>query len=232
VTEVILALDVATADEAERLLDRVPAVRWVKLGSMLMTREGGALARRLAARGLDIFLDLKWHDIPNTVAGAVAQARELGVAMATVHALGGRRMLDAAVAAAGEQVRLVGVTVLTSHDAQGFSEVVGRRVTDLGAEVERLARLTAEAGLAGVVCSPAEVALMRRILPAEARIVVPGIRRAGDRIGDQARVATPGAAVAAGATHLVVGRPIIEAADSAAAFRHFLDEARCPSPMD
>lgn len=231
-TEVILALDVATADEAERLLDRVPAVRWVKLGSMLMTREGGALARRLAARGLDIFLDLKWHDIPNTVAGAVAQARELGVAMATVHALGGRRMLDAAVAAAGEQVRLVGVTVLTSHDAQGFSEVVGRRVTDLGAEVERLARLTAEAGLAGVVCSPAEVALMRRILPAEARIVVPGIRRAGDRIGDQARVATPGAAVAAGATHLVVGRPIIEAADSAAAFRHFLDEARCPSPMD
>jgi orotidine-5'-phosphate decarboxylase len=232
VTEVILALDVATADEAERLLDRVPAVRWVKLGSMLMTREGGALARRLAARGLDIFLDLKWHDIPNTVAGAVAQARELGVAMATVHALGGRRMLDAAVAAAGEQVRLVGVTVLTSHDAQGFSEVVGRRVPDLGAEVERLARLTAEAGLAGVVCSPAEVALMRRILPAEARIVVPGIRRAGDRIGDQARVATPGAAVAAGATHLVVGRPIIEAADSAAAFRHFLDEARCPSPMD
>lgn len=231
-TEVILALDVATADEAERLLDRVPAVRWVKLGSMLMTREGGALARRLAARGLDIFLDLKWHDIPNTVAGAVAQARELGVAMATVHALGGRRMLDAAVAAAGEQVRLVGVTVLTSHDAQGFSEVVGRRVPDLGAEVERLARLTAEAGLAGVVCSPAEVALMRRILPAEARIVVPGIRRAGDRIGDQARVATPGAAVAAGATHLVVGRPIIEAADSAAAFRHFLDEARCPSPMD
>jgi orotidine-5'-phosphate decarboxylase len=141
-------------------------------------------------------------------------------------------MLDAAVAAAGEQVRLVGVTVLTSHDAQGFSEVVGRRVPDLGAEVERLARLTAEAGLAGVVCSPAEVALMRRILPAEARIVVPGIRRAGDRIGDQARVATPGAAVAAGATHLVVGRPIIEAADSAAAFRHFLDEARCPSPMD
>lgn len=228
-TDVILALDVGSADEAERLLDRVPGVRWVKLGSIVMTREGGALARRLAARGLEVFLDLKWHDIPNTVAGAVAQARDLGVAMATVHALGGRRMLEAAVSAAGETVRLVGVTVLTSHDAHEFSEIVGRPVTDPAAEVERLARLTTDAGLAGVVCSPVEVALMRRVLPASARIVVPGIRRAGDRVGDQARVATPGAAVAAGATHLVVGRPVLEAADPAAAFRAFLDEARCPT---
>jgi len=93
---VILALDVGTADEAEKLLDTIPGLRWVKIGSVLATREGGALARRLVARGLCVFLDLKWHDIPNTVAGAVAQARDMGVAMATVHTLGGRRMMEAA----------------------------------------------------------------------------------------------------------------------------------------
>lgn len=224
---VILALDVATADEAERLLDAMPDVDWVKLGSVLMTREGGALARRLVARGLNVFLDLKWHDIPNTVAGAVVQARDMGVAMATVHTLGGRRMLDAAVGAAGDGLALLGVTVLTSHDAAGFAEAVGRKSVDLSAEVSRLAGMAWECGLSGVVCSPAEVAIMKQEMNAGALLVVPGIRRLGDRAGDQQRVATPAAAVAAGATHLVVGRPVLEAPDPVAAYRAIVREAAC-----
>ncbi|HEU4829399.1 MAG TPA: orotidine 5'-phosphate decarboxylase / HUMPS family protein, partial [Gemmatimonadales bacterium] len=117
--ELIVALDVESSEAAERLLDALPDARWVKVGSVLMGREGPALLARLRARGLSIFLDLKWHDIPNTVAGAVAAARDAGVAMATVHALGGVRMMEAAAKAAGE-VALVGVTVLTSHDPEGY----------------------------------------------------------------------------------------------------------------
>lgn len=224
-SEVILALDVGTAEEAERVLDAVPRASWVKVGSVLLTREGGALTRRLVARGLNVFLDLKWHDIPNTVAGAVAQARDMGVAMATVHTLGGRPMMEAAAAAAADQLALLGVTVLTSHDPSGYGRAVGRDVVDLEAEVERLACAARDSGLAGIVCSPAEVARMRTVLGEGALLVVPGIRREGDRAGDQQRVATPAAAAAAGATHLVVGRPVLEAADPAAAFDLFLHEA-------
>jgi orotidine-5'-phosphate decarboxylase len=228
--DVILALDVGTADEAEQLLDAIPGLRWVKVGSVLATREGGALARRLVARGLCVFLDLKWHDIPNTVAGAVAQARDMGVAMATVHTLGGRRMMEAAVAAAGDELRLVGVTVLTSHDPTGNADAVGRERVDLVAEVSRLARIAEDSGLSGVVCSPAEVATMRAVLAADALVVVPGIRRSGDRTGDQQRVATPAAAAAAGANYLVVGRPVLEAADAAAAFEAICREATGAGP--
>jgi orotidine-5'-phosphate decarboxylase len=227
VSEVILALDVGTAEEAERLLDAVPRASWVKVGSVLLTREGGALTRRLVARGLNLFLDLKWHDIPNTVAGAVAQARDMGVAMATVHALGGRTMMEAAATAAGDRLALLGVTVLTSHDPTGYARATGRDSVDLQAEVERLGREARESGLAGIVCSPAEVGRMRQELGQGALLVVPGIRRDGDRAGDQHRVATPAAAAAAGATHLVVGRPVLEAADPAAAFSAFLEEAGC-----
>lgn len=226
-SEVILALDVGTAEEAERLLDAVPRASWVKVGSVLLTREGGALTRRLVARGLNLFLDLKWHDIPNTVAGAVAQARDMGVAMATVHALGGRTMMEAAATAAGDRLALLGVTVLTSHDPTGYARATGRDSVDLQAEVERLGREARESGLAGIVCSPAEVGRMRQELGQGALLVVPGIRRDGDRAGDQHRVATPAAAAAAGATHLVVGRPVLEAADPAAAFSAFLEEAGC-----
>lgn len=225
-SEVILALDVATAEEAERLLDAVPRARWVKVGSVLLTREGGAMTRRLVARGLHVFLDLKWHDIPNTVAGAVGQARDMGVAMATVHTLGGRSMMEAAAAAAGDRLALVGVTVLTSHDPAGYARATGRADVNVEDEVERLGCAARESGLAGVVCSPVEVARMRSVLGEAAMLVVPGIRREGDRIGDQHRVATPSAAAAAGATHLVVGRPVLDAADPAAAFDLFLDEAR------
>jgi orotidine-5'-phosphate decarboxylase len=225
--DVILALDLPGGTDALRLLDRLPAARWVKVGSILMTREGPIFIRTLIERGLQVFLDLKWHDIPNTVAGAVAAARDLGVAMATVHTLGGRVMMESAATAAGDRMSLVGVTVLTSHDAASYAGAVGRKTVDLAAEAGRQARAATEAGLAGVVCSAREVALVRGVLGEHGRIVVPGIRRGSDPRGDQARVATAKDAVGDGATHLVVGRPVLQAADPAAAFQEFLEEARC-----
>jgi len=227
--EVILALDLPNGSEALRLLDRLPEVRWVKLGSVLMTREGAPLVRGLIARGHRVFLDLKWHDIPNTVAGAVMAARELGVSMATVHALGGRTMMEAAAVAAAGDVAIVGVTVLTSHDVGSYGRATGRREVSLVEEAVRQAGEAASAGLAGVVCSSAEVGPVRRALPEGAFLVVPGIRRESDPPGDQVRVATAREAVLAGATHLVVGRPILHASDPAEAFRHLLEEARCVS---
>lgn len=226
-SELILALDVTRAAEALSLLDKLPDLRWVKVGPILMTREGPSLIRTLIDRRLKVFLDLKWHDIPNTVAGAVAAAREVGVSMATVHTLGGRDMMEAAAVAAGGELALVGVTVLTSHDSAGYARAVGRREVDLAREVERQALTAAEAGLQGVVCSPQEVSLLRRRLGPSLHIVVPGIRRRSDASGDQARVATAKDAVNNGATHLVVGRPVLQAADPAGAFEEFLKEVRC-----
>jgi orotidine-5'-phosphate decarboxylase len=225
--EVIVALDLPGGSEALRLLDRLPEARWVKVGSILMTREGPDLIRVLTERGLRVFLDLKWHDIPNTVAEAVASARALGVAMATVHTLGGTAMMEAAARAAGGHLGLVGVTVLTSHDAAGYARAVGRPRVDLAAEVERQSGEAIEAGLGGVVCSPQEVARVRARIGPDAWIVVPGIRGRSEDRGDQVRVATASEAVAAGATHLVVGRPILLAADPLAAFRGLLEEAQC-----
>src|SRR5687768_1776208 len=186
-----------------RLLESLPTTPWVKVGSILMTREGGPLVRTLVARGHRVFLDLKWHDIPNTVAGAVRAARELGVAMATVHTLGGRTMMEAATEAAGGALALVGVTVLTSHDEASYGRAVGRDGLSTGDEVARLADEAVGAGLAGVVCSSAEIDIVRRVVPDGASIVVPGIRSELDPLGDQVRVATAAAAAAAGATHLV-----------------------------
>jgi orotidine-5'-phosphate decarboxylase len=225
--ELILALDLPSGADALRLLELVPEVRWVKVGSILMTREGPDLVRRLVDRGLGVFLDLKWHDIPHTVAGAVVGARELGVSMATVHTLGGAAMMEAAAVAAGDDLALVGVTVLTSHDPASYGRAVGRSEIDLPSEAERQAGEAVRAGLAGVVCSPHEVERVRHRVGPGPLIVVPGIRRSADARGDQARVATAAEAVAAGTTHLVVGRPVLQAADPGAAFRDFLEEARC-----
>jgi orotidine-5'-phosphate decarboxylase len=225
--EVVLALDLPSGTEAMRLLERIPATPWVKVGSMLMTREGAPLIRALVARGHRVFLDLKWHDIPNTVAGAVRAARELGVAMATVHTLGGRTMMEAATEASGGVLELVGVTVLTSHDEMSYGRAVGRDGVDVGDEVARLADEAVAAGLAGVVCSPSEIEIVRRVLPDGSRVVVPGIRSDSDPVGDQVRIATAAAAASAGATHLVVGRPILLAADPAAALARLAAEADC-----
>ncbi len=225
--EVIVSLDLPSGWEALRLLDRLPEVRWVKLGSILMTREGPDLVRVLTERGLRVFLDLKWHDIPNTVAEAVGAARALDVAMATVHTLGGSAMMAAAAAAADGRVGLVGVTVLTSHDPAGYARAVGRAEVNLAAEVERQSAEAVAAGLDGIVCSPWEVALVRGAVGLDGWIVVPGIRGRADARGDQVRVASAAEAVAAGATHLVVGRPILQAADPAAALRSLFEEAQC-----
>jgi orotidine-5'-phosphate decarboxylase len=225
-TELILALDTPRGADALRLLDQLPVLQWVKVGSILMTREGPDFVRQLSTRGLKVFLDLKWHDIPNTVAGAVTAARELGVSMATVHTLGGTAMLEAAAVAAGGELALVGVTVLTSHDSQTYGRALGRAEVNLEHEVERQALVSVAAGLQGIVCSPQEVSVLRGRLGPEPLIVVPGIRRRSDPASDQARVATAKDAVTNGATQLVVGRPILQAADPALAFEEFLEEAR------
>jgi orotidine-5'-phosphate decarboxylase len=230
--ELVVALDLASGRDALALAARLPGLRWAKLGPALYVREGPALVRELTAQGVRVFLDLKWHDIPTSVAAAVTAAREQGVAMATVHTLGGPAMLTAAAAAAaaagaGQRVgagglALVGVTVLTSHDARDFERVVGRGVPDLGFEAERLARLALAAGLAGVVASGHEVGLLRAALGPEPWIVVPGIRAPGEAAGDQSRIVTAATAVERGATHLVVGRPITGAADPVAAYQRLL----------
>lgn len=223
--DVIVALDQRDAPAAIALLDQLPDACAVKVGSVLLGRTGTGFVRGLVAAGHPVFLDSKWHDIPNTVAGAVGAAVDLGVEMVTVHASGGAAMLRAAVEAAGGRIKIIAVTVLTSHDSASYAAVVGRANIDLGDEVARLADLAIRAGVDGIVCSPEEIGRVRPIVGA-GRIVVPGIRRPTDGLGDQRRVATPQAAAAAGATHLVVGRPITEAADPAGEYAEFLRESR------
>jgi orotidine-5'-phosphate decarboxylase len=221
--ELIVAFDMASGRDALLLAARLPNLGWAKLGPMLYVREGPALIREFRQRGVRVFLDLKWHDIPNTVAGAVTAARDLGVSMATVHCLGGRAMLGAAARAAGSDLALVGVTVLTSHDAAELESVLGRGVPDVGFEAERLARLALQAGLRGVVASGHEVGLLREVLGPNPWIIVPGVRSPGEPVGDQVRTIDPAEAVRRGATHLVVGRPITEARDPAAAYARLVE---------
>ena len=220
--ELIVAFDLPSGREALDLAARLPGLRWAKIGPVLHVREGPALVREFTARGVRLFLDLKWHDIPSVVAGAVEAARAQGVAMASVHTLGGPAVLSAAAQAAGE-VALVGVTVLTSHEAGDFERVVGRGVPDLAFEAERLARLAVAAGLRGVVASGHELALLRGTLGPEPWIVVPGVRAPGDAANDQARTITLPDAVGRGATHLVVGRPITRAADPPGVYQRLME---------
>jgi orotidine-5'-phosphate decarboxylase len=212
--ELVLALDVPDVPSAQRVLTLVPEATWVKVGSVLYTASGAALIAQLKEKDPPrrIFLDLKWHDIPNTVRGAVLRAKALGVDLVTVHTLGGPAMMAAAKEAAAGALRVVGVTVLTSHDEVELSTVLGREA-ELLEETVRLADLAREAGLDGVVASPVECGRLRALLGPTALIVTPGIRSPHDPQDDQARRATPQAAVAAGADLLVVGRPVIEAKD-------------------
>lgn len=220
--EVVLALDVTDPDTALRVLDRLPDLRWVKLGSVLMTGAGAPFVRQVTSRGLQVFLDLKWHDIPNTVAGAVKSASRLGVDLLTLHAEGGPAMMRAAVAArANTRVNLLAVTVLTSLEGNEYPGVYRANIED---RVLAFAEAAVEAGMDGIVASPRELSKIVPFVPSDFARVIPGIRPAGASTDDQARVATPRAALIAGATHLVVGRPITQAPDPAAAARSILEE--------
>jgi orotidine-5'-phosphate decarboxylase len=214
----IVALDVPDATSALELVERLEGqAGMLKVGKQLFTAAGPALVRTLLTKGERVFLDLKWHDIPNTVAGAVGAGAGLGVHLLNVHALGGRRMMQAAVAALGPKPdpRLLAVTVLTSHDEEDLTEVgLGGPVS---VAVVRLARLAQAAGAHGVVASPMEIALIREACGTDFLIVTPGIRPEGSASDDQARLATPAAALGAGADYLVVGRPITGATSPARA---------------
>jgi orotidine-5'-phosphate decarboxylase len=210
----IVAIDVPDAVQADALLARLgPAADFVKVGSELFTAAGPELVGRMRAEQRDVFLDLKWHDIPTTVRNAARSAARLDVRLVTVHASGGRAMLDAAVEGAGNACGVLAVTVLTSLDAASLGQAWGRPIAQIEDEVLRLAELAREAGAHGVVCSGAEAAAVRATYGNTLRLLVPGIRLAGGDAHDQARVVTPEAAVAAGATYLVLGRAVTEATD-------------------
>lgn len=212
----IVALDVPTARQARELAAQLgDAAGIYKVGLQLFTAEGPAVVRDLVSSGKQVFLDLKLHDIPNTVAHAVKSAKELGVSMLTVHASGGSSMLKAATEAAEGDLLLLAVTVLTSMDESELSQVgVSGRVQD---QVLRLAELARAAGCGGVVASARESSSIRGVLGDGFAIVNPGVRPAGAELNDQRRVATPAEAIRAGATHIVVGRPITQASDPAQA---------------
>jgi len=216
-TELIIALDVDTLDEAREIVRRIgPAGVWYKVGKQLFTRHGPDSVRFLKAAGKQVFLDLKFHDIPNTVAQAVRAAAAIGADLTNVHASGGPAMLAAAAQAAAEShILLVAVTVLTSLGNSDL-QAIGCP-PDTGAHALRLAGLAKAAGCHGVVCSAHEIAAMRNAYGHAFMLVVPGIRPAGAGLDDQKRVMTPAAAAAAGARFIVVGRPVTQAADPAAA---------------
>ncbi|MDR2674049.1 MAG: orotidine-5'-phosphate decarboxylase [Opitutaceae bacterium] len=244
-TDLILALDMPTREAAAPILRQLRgSLRWVKIGLQLFTAHGPDYVRAVADEGFDIFLDLKLHDIPNTVARAVESLAALPVGMLTLHTCGGREMMlaaDDARRAAKPGLLLLGVTVLTSMDAAGLAEtgVAGAP----GEQVSRLGRLAIDSGLRGLVCSPLEVAALRRELPADVRLVTPGIRFGGGGGGggageggggaggeaggdDQKRIMTPAGAARAGASYIVVGRPILKAPSPAEAAAKILAELR------
>ena len=223
---VIVALDTPDSASALALVDRLGAAcTFYKVGLELYTAAGPAVVASLRDRGRNVFLDLKLHDIPNTAARATARAGELGVRFLTVHTMGGAAMLAAAARAAPESLTLLGVTVLTSHDAPSLGEVFARPVADVGAEADRLAAMAKASGLGGVVCAASEAGRLRAALGPDARIVTPGIRLAGDARHDQRRVRTAAEAFGAGATHIVVGRPVTAAPDPRAAFERIANQA-------
>lgn len=222
----IVALDVSSAAAAQKIVAAVGDSAFTyKVGLQLYTAEGPRIVRDLVASGRRVFLDLKYHDIPSTVAAAVREAAGLQVSMLTVHAAGGGRMLRAAVEAAGAvnaEMMMLAVTVLTSMDDRDLDKTgVRGPVVD---QVLRLGALALANGCHGVVTSAGEATALRSELGCEFAIVTPGVRPAGSDRGDQARIATPAEAIAAGATHIVVGRPITDAPDPAAEARSILEQ--------
>jgi orotidine-5'-phosphate decarboxylase len=225
--KIIIALDVPDTDGALRLLDSLgEAPALCKIGLELFTAEGPAIVKAVQSRGSAIFLDLKFHDIPNTVAHAVKSAAGLGVAMTTLHACGGPVMLEAAAKAAetsgNKDLLLLAVTVLTSMDE---AQLTSTGVTvEPEAQVLRLAGLAAEAGIGGIVCSPREINVVRSAYGKKLRLVTPGVRPIWSAAGDQKRVMTPAEAIQTGADWLVIGRPITAAADPKEAYARVVAE--------
>lgn len=229
----IVALDVPSLDAGLAIVDRLGALcRFYKVGGELFTAEGARAVRELRERGCDVFLDIKLHDIPNTVRGAARSAAALGVRLLTVHASGGRAMLEAAVAGAGDHCGILGVTVLTSMTADEQAAAWGRPSIEVLDEVVRLADLARLAGAHGIVCSGDEAAAVRARHDEALRILVPGIRLPGGDTHDQARVITPVEAARAGASYVVLGRAVTAAADPVGAMRRAVDSlaARGGSP--
>ncbi|WP_221033002.1 orotidine-5'-phosphate decarboxylase [Actomonas aquatica] len=225
-TQLILALDVPDRETARPLLRQLDgSLSWVKIGLQMFTAHGPDWVREVSDMGFKIFLDLKLHDIPNTVAKAVESLSVLPIHMLTLHTLGGRDMMAAAVQAqqtTKPDLQLLGVTVLTSMDAAALTAIGCGN--DPATQVSRLAQLGIDAGMSGFVCSPLEVGQLHADLPTNTQLVTPGVRPVGADKGDQSRVTTPADAARAGSTHIVVGRPIYKAPDPAAAARSILSE--------
>lgn len=226
---IIVALDVPQVETALQLAEQLaPAVGAFKIGSELFTSAGPDIVRRIRATGASVFLDLKFHDIPNTVAKAVAAATRLDVQMLTIHTSGGLEMMQAAEQSAqqtalqsGRNAPLVlGVTVLTSMDSNNLSEIGAQ--ANVGHQVERLATLASKAGIRGLVCSPLEITALRTLLPSTMQLVTPGIRTGAEKADDQKRTLTPKEAMDAGASWLVIGRPIYAAENPRAAAEKIL----------
>jgi orotidine-5'-phosphate decarboxylase len=230
---IIVALDVPTVEAALKLAEQLaPVSDGFKIGSELFTSVGPDIVRRVRDTGAAVFLDLKFHDIPNTVAKAVAAAVRLDVQMLTIHTGGGLEMMRAAEIAAQQAAKVdgraaplvLGVTVLTSSNGSTLAEIGCE--PNVGSQVERLARLAVKAGLRGLVCSPLEIVALRKILPAHVQLVTPGIRTGAEKADDQKRTLTPRGALQAGANWLVIGRPIYAAENPRAAAEKILESLK------
>jgi orotidine-5'-phosphate decarboxylase len=220
--KLIVALDTDDLRKVKRITDEFSGIVEIfKIGSQLFTRYGPKVVNMVHKKGGKVFLDLKFHDIPNTVKGAVESARDLGVFMLTLHTLGGRDMLEAA-GSVSLRPKLVGVTVLTSMDNRDLMSLGLRR--KVKEEVLYLAKLAKDCGLDGVVCSPREIEIVRKKVGVDFMIIVPGIRPKGEKASDQKRILTPKEAIALGADYIVVGRPILEASSPIKAVREILRE--------
>ena len=224
----MLALDLPDKTAALDMLAKLRGnLEWVKIGLQMYLAYGRDFVKEVADMGFKVFLDLKLYDIPNTVASAVKSLKGLPVSMLTIQTSGGREMMAAAVAAAREtnpDLLLLGVTVLTSFDADGLAETGVAKVPS--EQVELLAKLAVDSGMKGLVCSPLEIEMLRKILPPDIKLVTPGIRPAGSSTDEQKRVMTPELAAQAGSSFIVVGRPILKAQNPAEAARSIIDQLK------
>ena len=226
-TTPIVALDFPSEERALELVDQLgDTCNFYKVGSELFTASGPGIVSRLRQKDCEVFLDLKLHDIPNTVASAIRLIASMDVRLTTVHASGGRAMMEAAVKAGGSKCGVFAVTVLTSLDAAALAETTGLKDVTASETVMRLAALASSCGTRGVVCSGEEARMIRDKFGSTFEMIIPGIRLSGDSPGDQSRIITPGGAADAGASYIVVGRSVTAAADPVSAMRSVLEQLR------